>query len=115
VTIRHPCAVLLLSVTCLAVLAGAVALAGTPPLDHAVRDAMLEAAGPAVVAVMRVANWGGEAAVHVPGTVLLYLVFPRARRRAWVWAALMLAAPLAEGGLKPLLARPRPEGTGLGF
>lgn len=114
-TIRHPRAVLVLSVACFAVLAGAVGLAGTPPLDHAVREALLEAAGPAVTAVMRVANWGGEATVLLPGTLLLYLVFPRARWRPWVWPALMLAAPLVEGGLKFLLARPRPEGTGLAF
>jgi membrane-associated phospholipid phosphatase len=92
-----------------------VVLAGTPPLDHAVREAVLQAAGPALVAVMRVVNWGGEATVLLPGTLLLYLVFPRARRRAWIWVALMAAAPLAEGGLKFLVARPRPEGTGLAF
>lgn len=113
--IRHPHTVLLLSVTCFVVLAGAIVLGGTPPLDRTVREALLAAAVPPVVAVMRVVNWAGAAAVLVPGTLLLYAVFPRARRRWWVWAALMLAAPLAEGGVKMLVGRPRPEGLGLGF
>lgn len=113
--IRHPRAVFLLSVTCFVVLAGAVVLAGTPPLDRTVREALLAAAAPPVVALMRVVNLAGEAAVLAPGTLLLYLVFPRARHRWWVWAALMVAAPLAEGGLKLVIGRPRPEGLGLAF
>jgi membrane-associated phospholipid phosphatase len=114
VRIRHPRAVLLLSVTGFVILAATV-LAGSPPLDRTVREALLGAAGPAVVAVMRVVNHGGEALVLAPGTVLLLLLVPRARQGWWVWVALMVAAPLAEGGLKFLIGRPRPEGSGLAF
>ncbi len=110
----RPHAVLGLSLACFAALAAAVVLAGDLPFDRAVRDALLEA-GPAATAVMRVANWGGEARLLVPATLLLAIVVPRARQRWWLWLGLMVTAPLAEGALKLLVLRPRPEGSGLAF
>lgn len=96
-------------------LAGLVALLGAFSVDVAARDAMLALASPALVAVLRVVNYAGAWPVLLPATLLLYVVFPRARARWWAWPALMIVAPLAEGGLKLLLGRPRPEGTALGF
>ena len=51
----------------------------------------------------------------VPGTLLLFVVFPRARERWWLWVALMLAAPLCEWTLKQVFMRPRPENLSFSF
>jgi undecaprenyl-diphosphatase len=92
-----------------------IMVAGMVPADGAVRDAILEASSPAVVAAMQVANLGGEWPVLLPATLLLFVVFARARARWWVWVGLMLTAPVAETLLKEIVGRPRPEGTALGF
>jgi len=64
---------------------------------------------------MRIVNYGGDWRVLLPATVLLVLVFERARPRWWIWIALMIAAPAAEGLLKLAIGRPRPENASLGF
>jgi undecaprenyl-diphosphatase len=97
------------------VLAASALTGGVLPADVPVRDALVAWAGPTAVAALRVANLAGDWRVLLPGTLLLILVFPQARRRWWVWLGLMIAAPLAEGLLKPLIARPRPEEVSLGF
>jgi undecaprenyl-diphosphatase len=111
----HPRPLLVMATVAFAALAGSALLGGALPADVPVRDALLAWAGPAVVAALRVANRAGDWRVLLPGTLLLFLVFPQARRRWWIWLALMIAAPLAEGFLKPIIARPRPEEASLGF
>ena len=96
-------------------LAGAVFFVGVLPADTTVRDALLGWESPAVIAVMRFVNRGGDWHVLLPATVLLLLVFPRARPRWWLWIALMIAAPAIEGTLKVVIGRPRPEGPAFGF
>jgi len=96
-------------------LAGAAALTGVLPADAAVRNAVLGWASPTVVGVMRVANYGGEWRILLPGTLLLLALCRRARERWWVWVVLMVTAPAAEGLLKHLVNRPRPEGASSGF
>jgi undecaprenyl-diphosphatase len=93
----------------------AVALVEVLPADAAVRDMLLDWASPGVVALMRVINYGGDWRVLLPGTLLLLLVFRRARARWWIWVAMMLAAPLIEGLLKLAVGRARPEGSAFGF
>lgn len=100
---------------CFATLAVAVLLLGSLPADAAVREVLLASATPAVVEAMRLVNMGGEWPVLVPGTLLLFVVFPRARQHWWVWVLLMLTAPLAETGMKYLVGRPRPEDGSFGF
>src|SRR6185437_6811933 len=72
-------------------------------------------ATPAVVAVMRIVNRAGDWRVLLPGTLLLFVVFRRARERWWLWAGLMAVAPLLGGSFKYLVGRPRPEDASLGF
>jgi undecaprenyl-diphosphatase len=91
------------------------AVAGPLPFDPPVREAVLGLASPPVMAAMRVVNYAGNRWVLAPAVVLLLVVFPHARRRWWVWVALMLVAPAVEGALKELIARPRPEHLGPGF
>lgn len=85
------------------------------PADAAIRDGLLALGSPALVAAMRVANYGGAWQVLLPGTILLFVVFERARRRWWVWAGLMLVAPTLERALKVVIGRPRPESAAFGF
>jgi len=113
--LAHPRGVLVVSAAAFAAVTLLVVLGAAAEIDAAVRDVLLAWAGPGVVAAMRVVNHAGDWKVLAPGMVVLLAVFPRARRRWWIWVALMLAAPLAEGGLKELIGRPRPEGGAFGF
>jgi undecaprenyl-diphosphatase len=96
-------------------LATLVGMVGLLPGDAAVRETLMGWASPTVVAVMRVANWGGDKFVLAAALLLLLVASAQARTRWWLWGGLMLAAPLAEGTIKELVARPRPEGLGYGF
>ena len=96
-------------------LALAVLLLEPFPGDAAARLWVLGYESPALVQVMRVINYLGNWRVLFPATVLLVLAFPKARARWWIWAGLMVAAPSAEGLLKILIGRARPEETSVGF
>lgn len=111
----HPRAVLVVLGAFFVALAGAVALIGVLPADAAVRETLLAWATPAVIAVMRVVNYGGDWRILLPGTLLLLLAFRRARERWWIWLTLMITAPMIEGLLKIAIARARPEGPAFGF
>jgi membrane-associated phospholipid phosphatase len=111
----RPRAVLVVLGAFFVALAGAAALVGVLPADTAVREALLAWATPAVVQAMRIANYGGDWRLLLPGTLLLLAVFPRARERWWIWLALMVTAPMIEGLLKIAIARARPEGPAYGF
>ncbi len=97
------------------VLALAVTTLATVPGDAAVREALLELASPPVLAAMRVINYAGSWQLLLPASLLLLLVFRRARERWYVWVGLMIVAPATEGILKMLVGRPRPEAASMGF
>jgi membrane-associated phospholipid phosphatase len=111
----HPRGVLTVAGACFVALTAAVVVLGALPADVAVRDALLELATPGMVKVMRVVNRAGDWRLLLPGTLLLFVVFRRARERWWLWAAVMGLAPLLESVLKQLVARPRPEDVSLSF
>jgi undecaprenyl-diphosphatase len=111
----HPRGMLLLTAGCYAALAVAVILAGAHPADAAARDSVLGLASPVVVAVMRIVTQMGAAWFLVPATLLLFVAFPEARTRWWVWIGLMLLAPVAESTFKFLIGRPRPFSSSYGF
>jgi membrane-associated phospholipid phosphatase len=111
----HPRSLTVVLAAFFAALAGAVILLGVLPADVAVRETLLGWAGPAVVGLMRLVNYGGEWRVLFPGTLLMLLLFRRARERWWLWIALMLAAPASEGLLKLTIGRARPEDASSGF
>lgn len=90
-------------------------LAGTVGAEVTVRRALLGWASPAVVAVLDVANLAGDWRLILPGTLLLFTLFPRARERWPAWIGLVVAAPLAESLVKHLIGRTRPEDLSLGF
>lgn len=93
----------------------AALFAGTDGIDSTVRLRLLDRASANVMAVMRVVNVAGDWKFLLPATVLLIGAFDRARRTWWVWVALMIAAPLAEGLLKLAIGRARPESAAYGF
>jgi membrane-associated phospholipid phosphatase len=111
----HPRGVLTVAGTCFVALTATVVMLGALPADVAVRDALLGLATPWMVRVMRVVNRAGDWRLLLPGTLLLFVVFRRARERWWLWAAVMVLAPLLESVLKHLVARPRPEDVSLSF
>jgi membrane-associated phospholipid phosphatase len=112
---RHPRRVLTVATVCFLALTVAILAVGAVPADVSVREALLAAATPAVIAVMRVVNRAGDWRVLLPGTLLLFVLFRRARERWWLWAGVMIAAPLLEWTFKQLVGRPRPEAVSLGF
>jgi membrane-associated phospholipid phosphatase len=114
-SVLHPRGVLTVAAAAFLALTAAVVALGALPADAALRDALLALATPWVVAVMRVLNRAGDWRVLVPGLVLLFVVFRRARERWWLWLLVMAIAPLMEGILKHLVGRPRPEDVSLGF
>jgi undecaprenyl-diphosphatase len=93
----------------------AALLIGTESADRVIRSYVLTAASPGVVAFMRIVNVAGDWRFLLPATLLLLAVFDRARRTWWVWIALMIAAPLAEGALKIAIGRARPDEKSLGY
>ena len=97
------------------VLTLAVIVFPSVPGDEAVRDWLLALTTPPVIATLRVINQAGSWPVLLPASLLLLVAFPRARRRWWVWTGLMIVAPIAEGLLKILIGRPRPEELSMGF
>jgi len=111
----HPRSVLMVAGACFTALAVAIVLWGAFPADAFVRQTLLGAAGPGVIAIFRVLNMAGDWRGLVPGTLLLFVVFPRARERWWLWVSLMLAAPICEWSLKQVFMRPRPEAVSFSF
>ena len=112
---HYPHAVLVVLGAFFVALAAAAALVGVLPADLAVREALLGWASPTTILLMRVVNHGGDWRILIPATLLLLVVFRRARERWWLWIALMITAPAAEGLLKIAIARARPEGPAFGF
>src|SRR5262249_34910765 len=114
-TLSRPAAVLMITAVTFVVLTAAIWLFGTVTLDRQVLDAISALATPGVVSALKVVNYAGEKLVLIPAMVVLYAVFPRARRRWGIWAALMRAAPTAEGLVKLMVGRARPMGEGFAF
>jgi membrane-associated phospholipid phosphatase len=87
----------------------------TVPGDTTAREWLLGIATPPVVRTLKVINEAGSWKVLLPASLLLLVAVPRARRHWWVWVGLMVVAPIAEGLLKILIGRPRPEELSMGF
>ena len=111
----HPRGVLAVAGTCFVALVATVITLGAIPADAALREAVLRLASPAVVEAMRVVNRAGDWRVLAPGMLVMFVVFPEARRQWWLWSALMVTAPVMEWALKQLVQRARPEDLSFGF
>ncbi len=113
--LTHPRSALIVCTTAFAALACTALLVGVLPADAALYQALLSVTSPLVLQLMRIVNYAGTWPVLLPGTLLLYAVFDRARERWWIWLALMVTAPLLEQVFKVSIARHRPENTSFGF
>ncbi|PYM95284.1 MAG: hypothetical protein DME04_05340, partial [Candidatus Rokuibacteriota bacterium] len=106
---------LVAALACFGALTMAVVALGALPGEAALREALLALAPPVVVKVLGIINYAGSWKLLLPATLLLFVAFARARERWWVWIGLMLAAPAAEGLLKVVIGRARPEEASMGF
>ena len=109
------CWILLASAGCFLALTLAVLLVDPFPGDAAARSWVLGYGSPVVVRAARAVNYLGSWQVLLPATLVLLVAFPRARARWWLWVGLLLAAPAAEGLLKIVIGRARPEEASMGF
>jgi membrane-associated phospholipid phosphatase len=109
------CWILLASAGCFLALTLAVLLVDPFPGDAATRSWVLGYGSPLVVRAARAVNYLGSWQVLLPATLVLLVAFPRARARWWLWVGLLLAAPAAEGLLKIVIGRARPEEASMGF
>jgi undecaprenyl-diphosphatase len=107
--------VLTVASACFVALAATIVVLGSAPADVSVREAVLTLASPAMVGAMRVVNSAGDWRALLPGTLLLFVVFRRARETWWLWVALMVLAPTLEWVFKQLVGRTRPESLALSF
>jgi membrane-associated phospholipid phosphatase len=111
----HPRGVLTVAGACFLALTLAIAVLGSVPADVSVREGLLALASPAVVGAMRVVNRAGDWRALLPGTLLLFVVFRRARQAWWLWLGLMALAPTLEWAFKQIVGRTRPESLALSF
>ena len=94
----------------------AVYATGVLPGDMFLRREFLASdTGTIVPKVARWLNYGGRAQVLVPGTALLFLLSPVARRHWWLWCVVLIGAPVMQHVFKFLVGRSRPSGSSLGF
>jgi len=115
VRLLHPRGVLTVAGACFVAIAVAIVLWGAFPADAFIRESLLKGARPEVVSIFRVVNMAGDWRGLLPGTLVLFALFPRARARWWLWAGLMVVAPLSEWALKHVFMRPRPESLSFSF
>lgn len=93
-----------------------VGFAGLLPGEELIYGTIIGWVSPTGVAIFRMVRYLGRWQFLLPATLLLIWFAPaEARRRWWLWAAVMILAPIAEGAGKELIARPRPSGQALGF
>ena len=83
---------------------------GTLPGDVAVRALVRgRISGPRPAPLFHGVNRGGTWLVLLPATALLFALSAHARRRWWLWCAVLRLAPVIQDGWKVLVGRTRPE------
>ncbi|MBI3625182.1 MAG: phosphatase PAP2 family protein [Candidatus Rokubacteria bacterium] len=93
-----------------------VHLGGWLPGERALEEAVVGRASPAVISIFQAFNYLGDKRILLPATLLLLWSAPAdARRRWWLWAGVMVAAPVLEGLGKEVIGRLRPMGNAYGF
>jgi undecaprenyl-diphosphatase len=88
---------------------------GTLPGDVVVRALVRAYVGSEAGPFFHGVNHGGTWLVLLPATAILFALSPHARRRWWLWCAVLILAPNIENGWKVLVGRTRPEGHAFGF
>lgn len=89
---------------------------GLVPGEELISGAIIGWTSPTGVAIFKTIRYLGRWQFLLPATLLLIWLAPaEARRRWWLWAAVMILAPMMEGVGKEIVARPRPSGHAMGF
>ncbi|MGH7298845.1 MAG: phosphatase PAP2 family protein [Candidatus Rokuibacteriota bacterium] len=96
-------------------LSAVVYTVGLLPGDVPLHREILTGRGTWAHAAARWADYGGEWPFLVPAALLLFAWSRIARRRWWLWCALMPAGGAVEQIFKFLIGRPRPRGVNWGF
>ena len=99
----------------LGLLSALVSASGVLPLDGPLRDAVLRHTSPAVEAYAGWVNHAGGWRFLLPAMLILFAVSAEVRRHWWLWALVLPLGALAEGALKEVVGRTRPEGSAMGF
>ena len=94
-----------------AIAAATGVLPGEAALRAAVREVSSAEMRRLARAIRPLGTWWGL----LPGLLLLLATSRHARRRWWLWGAVLVAAPLAGEALQELVGRLRPRGEALGF
>ena len=109
-------------VTCLAsasvflALAVLVSSSGLLPGEQLVYETVVGWTSITGVAIFKTIRQLGSWQFLLPATlVLIWLAPADARRRWWLWVAVMVLAPIVEGVGKEIIGRPRPVGHAFGF
>ncbi|MGH7335143.1 MAG: phosphatase PAP2 family protein [Candidatus Rokuibacteriota bacterium] len=107
---------LLLSLLVFVLLATTALLVPTHAFELTLRGALvsLDDDGP-LGTFWRIVDHAGTWRVILPGTLIVFAVFPHARAHWWIWTVAWLAAPAAETFFKVVIGRPRPEDLSMGF
>jgi len=86
------------------------------PAERAIYEAIVGWIPPTGVPIFKAINYLGRWQFLLPGTLLLVWLAPaQAHRRWWLWAGVMVFAPILEGVGKEIIGRPRPVGHAFGF
>jgi undecaprenyl-diphosphatase len=109
---RALCLVLLGAFLGMSLVIGAI---GLIPGDVPLHDEILKGRGTALHAIARWVDYGGKWIVLAPAMALLFVWSRAARRRWWLWCALMPIGGAVEQAFKFLVGRPRPRGVNWGF
>ena len=88
---------------------------GLLPGDAVLHEEILEGRGTLAHAVARWLDYGGKWQVLAPAMILLFAWSRVARRRWWLWCALMPLSGAFEQAFKFLVGRPRPRGYHWGY
>src|SRR5881392_3075547 len=89
--------------------------AGTLPGDVSVRQELLTGDHSPLRLLAGTVNHAGKWHVLLPATLVLFVMSAVARRRWWLWVAVLVGSGLIEHAFKFLVGRPRPSGAALGF
>lgn len=108
-------ALLVLSAVLFVLLAAAALLVSTHTVELPLRNALVGLDGGRLGTFLRTIDHAGTWRVILPGTLVVFAIFPHARAHWWVWTVALLAAPAAETFFKFVIGRPRPDDLSMGF
>ena len=89
---------------------------GVLPGERLIYETIVDWTSPTGVTIFKTIKYLGSWQFLLPATLLLLWLAPaEERRRWWLWAGVMVLAPIVEGVGKEIVGRPRPVGHSFGF